>query len=271
MPIPKPNKGEIKKDFLERCMIDLTKEYSNEQAYAICEKQWDDTNKKTHSNELQIKTVKVSNIKADEGKNIITGYASFFNNKDSHNDVIVKGSFTKTIKENKDRIKVLWQHDMKEPIGKPISMIEDEKGLYTESKISMTETGKKAIILARDGVLTEMSIGFYPIKENYDSKKNINIISEIKLLEYSLVTIASNPLANVTSVKDIRSLINEYEYSKGNVLDIIAEQLFQKIIALKDNSEPLINTHVVDKSQSIDEKEIDLLIQEMKKIRRGVR
>jgi len=168
-------------------------------------------NKKGGKKEMQIKTLKVANIKADAQENIISGYASYFNNKDSHGDIITKGAFTKTIQENKNRIKVLWQHDLREPIGKPIDMLEDEKGLFTTSKISQTETGKKAMILARDGVLNEMSIGFYPIKEDYDNEKNANMIREIKLMEYSLVTLASNPLAQLTDVKHLLNFLKQFQ------------------------------------------------------------
>jgi len=39
MPIPKPRKGEDRKDFVQRCMIDhkMLKEYSPSQRYAVCQ------------------------------------------------------------------------------------------------------------------------------------------------------------------------------------------------------------------------------------------
>lgn len=205
---------------------------------------------------LAYKSVKIADIKANVDKGIIEGYASHFNNKDSHGDIIQKGAFTKTIQENASRIKVLWQHDMREPIGKPLSMIEDEKGLFTSSKISETEIGKKALILARDGVLNEMSIGFNVIKEDYDNTKNVNIIKELKLWEYSLVTFASNPLAKVT---DIKELLQEYSYSKGNVLDIIIDEVVKRIEPSKDTQKG-----------DLDDMEIKLIMDEIKKIKGGI-
>jgi len=212
---------------------------------------------------MQIKTLKVANIKADAQENIISGYASFFNNKDSHGDIITKGAFTKTIQENKDRIKVLWQHDLREPIGKPIDMIEDEKGLFTTSKISQTDIGKKAMILARDGVLNEMSIGFYPIKEDYDNQKQANMIKEIKLMEYSLVTLASNPLAQLT---DVKHLLGEYEYSKGNIMDIVAIELLKSIKALVKEDKPSADTLNDNKSHNINnDEQVKFIMEELKK------
>lgn len=212
---------------------------------------------------MQIKTLKVSNIKADAQENIISGYASHFNNKDSHGDIITKGAFAKTIQENMNRVKVLWQHDLYEPIGKPQEMYEDEKGLFTVSKISNTDVGKKAMILARDGVLNEMSIGFYPIKEKYDESKKANMITEIKLMEYSLVTLASNPMAQLT---DVKNLMNEYNYSKGNVMDIVAMELLKSIKALVNKDEPSYDTLEVEKSHEIDdETRVKEIMEEIKK------
>jgi len=198
---------------------------------------------------LKFKTLRVE-IKADEQENIISGYAAHFNNKDSYSDIIVQGAFKKTLNENKKRIKVLWQHDMREPIGRPEEIYEDEKGLFTVSKISQTEVGKKAMILARDGVLNEMSIGYYPIVEEMDRANNINYIKEIKLLEYSLVTLASNPLAQLT---DVKHLLGDYEYSKGNIMDIVALELLKSIKALCGVNEPTKVTQEPKESLKIDE------------------
>lgn len=209
---------------------------------------------------MNYKSIKVSNIKADTQENIISGYASHFNNKDSHNDIITAGAFKKTIQENKSRIKVLWQHDMWEPIGKPQEMYEDEKGLFTVSKISETDTGKKAMILARDGVLNEMSIGYYPIKEKWSEEKQANMINEIKLLEYSIVTLASNPLAQLT---DVKRLMGEYQYSKGNIMDIVAMELLKSIKALVNKDEPSNDTLTVEKSH--DDKQVQEIMKEIQK------
>jgi hypothetical protein len=209
---------------------------------------------------MQYKSIKIASIKANVEQGVIDGYASYFSNKDSHGDIIQPGAFTKTIKENANRIKVLWQHDMQEPIGKPLTMEEDSKGLYTSSKISETDVGKKALILARDGVLNEMSIGFNTIKEDYNAAINANIIREIKLWEYSLVTFASNELAKVS---DVKNLISEYQYSKGNILDILALKLFEQIKTLM--SEPQKSTQ----AEEIINDDVQKIMAEIKKMMKG--
>ena len=77
---------------------------------------------------------------------------------------IKKGAFTNTLRANKSRIKVLYQHNADWPIGVPTKMEENERGLYVEAKISQTAMGKDVLQLLRDKVLTEMSVGFDPIR-----------------------------------------------------------------------------------------------------------
>ena len=51
-------------------------------------------------------------LDADEYAGIVKGYGSYFGNKDSDNDVIMKGAYKKTIAENGSRVKYLYQHNM---------------------------------------------------------------------------------------------------------------------------------------------------------------
>ncbi len=94
-------------------------------------------------------------LDADEKAGVIKGYASVFDNKDSDNDIIRKGSYRKTISENGQRVKYLYQHDMDKPLGKMSMLEEDDKGLIFESKIAKTTLGKDVIELIKSGVITE--------------------------------------------------------------------------------------------------------------------
>jgi hypothetical protein len=40
MPIPRPKSGEKQRDFIQRCIIQITNEYDKDQALAICYKQY---------------------------------------------------------------------------------------------------------------------------------------------------------------------------------------------------------------------------------------
>lgn len=158
---------------------------------------------------MNFKTKDISiEIKANLEKNEIEAYASTWD-KDLGSDTITKGAFAKTIKERfaggqKRDIKVLWQHDMSAPLGLPIHMEEDSKGLYTVSKISDTPLGQQAMQLARDGVVDKMSIGYDTIKSKDDGQGG-RILNELKLYEYSLVTFPMNEKADILQAKDMQA------------------------------------------------------------------
>lgn len=225
---------------------------------------------------MKLKSFKGLEIKADLEKDIIVGYAAAYGNVDSDNDILDYGAFNKSVNDWKmgnprnRRIKVLWHHDKKEPIGLPTVLENDTYGLYTESKISKTEAGKKVLILARDGVLNEMSVGFSSILDTYDSKFNATRIKEAKLFEYSPVSFGSNEM---TTIDDVKELINEYKYSKGNVIEVIAKELVESVKALVNQSEPSKDTHEVKESHNIDEEKTDgdimAILDELKKYTGG--
>lgn len=141
-------------------------------------------------------------VKVDHKKRIIEGYASTFGNRDRVGDIVQAGAFAKTINERfaggqKKDIKVLWQHF--HPIGLPQQIQEDSKGLYTVSKIAKTPQGDEALVLAEEGVVDKFSIGYDIVKSDYEG--SAQLLHELKLYEYSLVTFPANELADLTGVK----------------------------------------------------------------------
>ena len=112
------------------------------------------------------------------------------------------GAFTKTLQDNKDRVKVLWQHDSYQPIGKPTLMDENSDGLLVEATISNTQCGRDAIVLMRDKVVTELSIGFDPTRWEMIEQNGVieRHISELTLWEFSPVTFGANRDAKIMSV-----------------------------------------------------------------------
>ena len=85
------------------------------------------------NNIIQFKTA------LDDG--MFYGYASVFNVVDSYNDIIVNGAFKKAI-DNKDNIKLCWQHNINDVICKFVNIREDSVGLYVEGKINIEENKK---------------------------------------------------------------------------------------------------------------------------------
>ena len=151
----------------------------------------------------EYKSFKFELESADESGEF-SGYAAVFGNKDSGGDIIEKGAFSKTIREDFDRIKILSQHtDCELPIGKPLELREDDKGLFIRGKISDTAKGRDIQTLMKDGVLNELSIGYDAIEFDYDSKQDTRHLKEIKLWEVSIVTWAMNDQAKIDEVKSL--------------------------------------------------------------------
>lgn len=155
--------------------------------------------------ELEVKAA------ADGQFGIFKGYASTFGNVDRDDDVIVKGAFGEIADPR--RIKLLWQHNMGEPIGVWTKMKEDDKGLYVEGQLALkTQRGAEAYELMKMGALSDMSIGFKTIDaengrvEGASGKaaRSVRRIKRVKLYEVSVVTIPANPLATVDAVKAAR-------------------------------------------------------------------
>lgn len=156
-----------------------------------------------------------------------SGYASTYD-LDQGGDIIMPGAFAKTLAERGDRVKVLWQHS--EPIGKPKSMREDDKGLYVEAQISKTRLGDEALELMRDGVIDSMSIGYsVPAGKSEMDQSGVRVIKEVKLYEFSAVTMPMNESAIITGVKSIRDAV---QYGRA-MDDETKHELFDMIEQLK--------------------------------------
>ena len=153
-------------------------------------------------NKLEHKNIVISGfeVKEDDNGTIMEGYASTFNNLDSYNDTIIKGAFADTIKgENGERIAFCYQHKMNEPIGKIESLREDDKGLFVSVRISKSED--KIATKVKEGILSEMSIGYWAEIKEYNDETGIRTLKKINLHEISLVTRAADAFAKVTAIK----------------------------------------------------------------------
>jgi HK97 family phage prohead protease len=102
------------------------------------------------------------------------------------------------IPENPSTVKLLNQHDMRQPLGKATSFSELEDGIYASFKISRSNRGSEALILAEEGLQSGLSVGVEVIKSK--QKGNVMFVSAAKLLEVSLVTEPAFKSAQVIDV-----------------------------------------------------------------------
>jgi uncharacterized protein len=135
----------------------------------------------------------------------VLGYGSVFNNVDLGKDVVLPGAFAGTAVR---KVRMLWQHDPRQPIGVWDALEEDAKGLRLKGRLALgTRLGAEAYELLKMGALDGLSIGFSmgPKDFEYDAKSDIRRIKRVKLMEVSLVTFPMNPRATTTRVKSATS------------------------------------------------------------------
>lgn len=141
-------------------------------------------------------------IKAAEGDAggwEVAGYASTFGGSpDAYGDIVAKGAFADSLA--KRAVKLLWQHDMSEPIGKQLSLAEDDTGLFGRWSIVPTDTGTKAHQLLAADLVDSLSIGYLTKDAEY-KEDGTRVLKAVDLYEVSLVTVPANDRAVVTSFK----------------------------------------------------------------------
>ena len=155
--------------------------------------------------ELEVKDVDAKN-------GVVAGYFSAFGMVDSDGDIIMPGSFKRSIQdwgvEGKQRIKHLLNHNPSQPLGKLTVLKEDSYGLYYESKIGTHQLGKDFIKMVESGLIGEHSIGFKTLREQKGA--DANEIYDVMLFEGSSLTAwganENTPLIGMKGMKNIEKI-----------------------------------------------------------------
>ena len=136
-------------------------------------------------------------------KGIFEGYASVFNAVDGSGDLVMPGAFSRRLDQRGvANIRMLFQHDPAQPIGKWLTIKEDATGLYVRGKLSMdVQRSVELAGLLRDGAIDGLSIGFKTIRARRDRKTGIRKLLTVDLWEISLVTFPMLTSARVASLK----------------------------------------------------------------------
>lgn len=149
-------------------------------------------------------------FKADNDTMTVEGYITTWGNVDSYGDIIIQGAFGEL---NPKKVKFINQHNYSEVLGVCIELREDNIGIYGVFKFSNTELGRDTYTLAKDGAVTDFSIGFRLIEFKFNNEGN-RIIEKGKLMETSVVTFPANDRANITMVKSKGDLtVKDFEDS----------------------------------------------------------
>lgn len=140
----------------------------------------------------------VADDDSDEG--IIEGYVAVWDTIDSFNTRFQRGCFKKTIENRMNKIKVLWNHDTGQPIGKLKEIREDDHGLFIRaSLIKGVAKADETLQLIKGGAVDCLSFGFKKIHQKFE--RGIEVITEVMLGEISPVVFEANHAAKITSVR----------------------------------------------------------------------
>ncbi|HEV7259724.1 MAG TPA: HK97 family phage prohead protease [Bosea sp. (in: a-proteobacteria)] len=137
---------------------------------------------------------------------LFEGYASLFGIADLGKDVVEPGAFRDSLtRRGPGGIKLLWQHDPAEPIGRWISLTEDARGLFVRGRLSLAVGRAREIhALMREGAVDGLSIGFRSERARTEPRSGLRRLERIDLWEISIVTFPMLPQARVSNVKALR-------------------------------------------------------------------
>lgn len=187
---------------------------------------------------LQTKHVEFKVTAFDEESGTVEGYASTFNTGPDHaNDIIAPGAFNRTLIENQ-KVRFLWQHDMKLPIGKIEELRIDDHGLFIRARFAKTQLAQDARELISMGAVDSFSIG-YAVRDSHYNSQGHQVLTDLYLFEISVVTAPCNEFANVTSVKslevkDVESLLRDAAGFSRNEAKALLAGGYKALCELRD-------------------------------------
>jgi HK97 family phage prohead protease len=149
---------------------------------------------------IEIKDLKFTLDEIDETKGSFRGYASIWDIVDTYGDVVIKGAFKRTLKDNK-QFPLLWSHNLMEPIG-IIEAKEDSRGLAVQGQLNVdVQRGREIRSLMRQGAVTGLSIGFQTVRDEQNKETGHRRLTEAKLWEISPCVFQACPGAIADEVK----------------------------------------------------------------------
>lgn len=201
---------------------------------------------------------KFDSVDDTDGKMTFSGYGSVFNNTDSYGDVIAPGAFANTLSAHKSAGTVplmLLNHDAWEqlPIGVWTSMEEDAYGLKVTGELLDTQAGRDTYTALKQGAISGLSIGFRAVgfQQRVTQDDPLRTLTEVDLVEVSVVTLPANVKARVSAVKsmgdsmsvrDLEALLREVGLSKSESIAVASQFESKKELADREAYKSAINS-----------------------------
>ena len=119
-----------------------------------------------------------------------SGYASIFGHPDQGGDIVMKGAFLRSLgARGASGIRILFQHDPREPVGRILRIYEDATGLLVKGQLLLDVPKVHSLgQLISGGALNGLSIGFRTVRASKDRLTGHRRLYQIDLWEISIVT-----------------------------------------------------------------------------------
>lgn len=168
-----------------------------------------------------------TSLVTDEPAGTFTALVSVFGNKDRQGDIVMPGSFKKTLAAwaKKGHIPAVWSHQFHNPdmfLGKYFDQDETEQGLLLKGRLNLRwDMAQKVYELYEEGLVSEFSWSgrvedFDPIEEKDDDYDEDNPwlngarIKAVDLWEAGPTFKGANPETELLGVKSLQALRTEY-------------------------------------------------------------
>jgi HK97 family phage prohead protease len=134
-----------------------------------------------------------------------SGYASVFGKVDMAKDAVEAGAFRRSLRlKGPASVRMLFQHDPNQPIGRWTEIREDARGLFVRGRLTPGVAKSQEILrLMRAGALDGLSIGFRTVRAKKDLGTGVRRILEADLWEISIVTFPMLPEARIDRIKGL--------------------------------------------------------------------
>lgn len=187
----------------------------------------------------------------------IAGYANT-TDKDRVGDVVTAKAWAKGVENYRKNPVLLYQHKHDQPIGKVDKVTVDRKGIYVDAIVSEAAEKLHGVqTLIKDGALKSFSVGFRVKDGNYDEKTDSMTITDVELLEISVVSVP----ANQNSLFSIRKSFDgdsDYEnFVKNFKTEESEEEMDTEDTLVEEKSEAISETEVVETVETTETIEVE--------------
>ena len=171
----------------------------------------------------------------------IAGYANT-TVKDRAGDVVTAQAWAKGVDNYRKNPVLLYQHKHDCPIGRVENIVVDKKGIHVEASVSEAAEKTHGVqTLIKDGALKSFSVGFRVKDGKYNREDDSMTITDVELLEISVVSVPCNQ-DSLFSIRKSFDSDDEFNEFKKSLKEADAEEI-KKMRKIKAGITDMSNGH----------------------------